>query len=114
MFLAIINDTYSEVKADMSQQRSEMEMTDLIKKVLNYTYYINTSRRANNDRKAQGSECTPESAVSPEATPDTAMFGSGCIFLEIRKMSLEKKKNIRKVVFRKVFSLNLIFFIKLK
>lgn len=35
MFLAIINDTYSEVKADMSQQRSEMEMTDLIKKVLN-------------------------------------------------------------------------------
>lgn len=34
MFLAIINDTYSEVKADMSQQRSEMEMTDLIKKVL--------------------------------------------------------------------------------
>lgn len=33
MFLAIINDTYSEVKADMSQQRSEMEMTDLIKKV---------------------------------------------------------------------------------
>lgn len=35
MFLAIINDTYSEVKADMSQQRTEMEMTDLIKKVLN-------------------------------------------------------------------------------
>ncbi|KAK0133842.1 Polycystin-2 [Merluccius polli] len=32
MFLAIINDTYSEVKADMSQQRNEMEMTDLIKK----------------------------------------------------------------------------------
>ncbi|XP_035516341.1 polycystin-2 isoform X1 [Morone saxatilis] len=35
MFLAIINDTYSEVKADMSQQRSEMEMTDLIKKGCN-------------------------------------------------------------------------------
>lgn len=34
MFLAIINDTYSEVKADMAQQRSEMEITDLIKKVL--------------------------------------------------------------------------------
>ncbi|XP_066535525.1 polycystin-2 isoform X2 [Hoplias malabaricus] len=32
MFLAIINDTYSEVKADMAQQRSEMEITDLIKK----------------------------------------------------------------------------------
>lgn len=37
MFLAIINDTYSEVKADMSQQRSEMEMTDLIKKVFMYS-----------------------------------------------------------------------------
>ncbi|XP_059903506.1 polycystin-2 isoform X1 [Gadus macrocephalus] len=35
MFLAIINDTYSEVKADMSQQRTEMEMTDLIKKGCN-------------------------------------------------------------------------------
>lgn len=35
MFLAIINDTYSEVKTDMSQQRSEMEMSDLIKKVCN-------------------------------------------------------------------------------
>ncbi|KAM6972276.1 polycystin-2 isoform 2-T2 [Aplochiton taeniatus] len=35
MFLAIINDTYSEVKADLSQQRSEMEMTDLIKKGCN-------------------------------------------------------------------------------
>uniref|UniRef100_H3D0E5 Polycystin-2 n=1 Tax=Tetraodon nigroviridis TaxID=99883 RepID=H3D0E5_TETNG len=35
MFLAIINDTYSEVKADMSQQRSEMEMTDFIKKGCN-------------------------------------------------------------------------------
>ncbi|XP_054634535.1 polycystin-2 isoform X2 [Dunckerocampus dactyliophorus] len=35
MFLAIINDTYSEVKADMAQQRSDMEMTDLIKKGCN-------------------------------------------------------------------------------
>ncbi|XP_030643868.1 polycystin-2 [Chanos chanos] len=35
MFLAIINDTYSEVKADMSQQRSEMEISDLIKKSYN-------------------------------------------------------------------------------
>ncbi|XP_062378932.1 polycystin-2 isoform X1 [Sardina pilchardus] len=35
MFLAIINDTYSEVKTDMSQQRSEMEMSDLIKKGYN-------------------------------------------------------------------------------
>lgn len=33
MFLAIINDTYAEVKADMAQQRTEMEITDLIKKV---------------------------------------------------------------------------------
>lgn len=33
MFLAIINDTYSEVKADLGQQRSELEIADLIKKV---------------------------------------------------------------------------------
>ncbi|XP_048387001.2 polycystin-2 isoform X2 [Stegostoma tigrinum] len=32
MFLAIINDTYSEVKSDMAQQKNEMELTDLIKK----------------------------------------------------------------------------------
>ncbi|KAI1887415.1 hypothetical protein AGOR_G00190060 [Albula goreensis] len=35
MFLAIINDTYSEVKGDMAQQKSEMELTDLIKKGYN-------------------------------------------------------------------------------
>lgn len=40
MFLAIINDTYSEVKADMSQQRCEMEMTDLIKKVSNENTHL--------------------------------------------------------------------------
>ncbi|KAM5271785.1 polycystin-2 [Ctenodactylus gundi] len=32
MFLAIINDTYSEVKSDMAQQRAEMELSDLIRK----------------------------------------------------------------------------------
>ncbi|XP_066430192.1 polycystin-2 isoform X1 [Eleutherodactylus coqui] len=32
MFLAIICDTYSEVKTDMAQQKSEMELADLIKK----------------------------------------------------------------------------------
>lgn len=32
MFLAIINDTYSEVKTDMAQQKNEMELTDLIRK----------------------------------------------------------------------------------
>lgn len=32
MFLAIINDTYSEVKSDMAQQKAEMELSDLIKK----------------------------------------------------------------------------------
>ncbi|KAJ1218769.1 hypothetical protein NDU88_006345 [Pleurodeles waltl] len=32
MFLAIINDTYSEVKTDMAQQKHEMELTDLIRK----------------------------------------------------------------------------------
>lgn len=41
MFLAIINDTYSEVKADMSQQRSEMEMTDFIKKVISHQMLLN-------------------------------------------------------------------------
>ncbi|XP_008828400.1 polycystin-2 [Nannospalax galili] len=32
MFLAIINDTYSEVKSDLAQQKAEMELSDLIKK----------------------------------------------------------------------------------
>jgi len=33
MFLAIINDTYSEVKADISTQKSEFEMADYFKQV---------------------------------------------------------------------------------
>ena len=33
MFLAIINDTYSEVKADISTQKSEFEMADYLKQV---------------------------------------------------------------------------------
>uniref|UniRef100_A0A8C6EJA8 Polycystin-2 n=1 Tax=Microcebus murinus TaxID=30608 RepID=A0A8C6EJA8_MICMU len=32
MFLAIINDTYSEVKSDLAQQKAEMEISDLVKK----------------------------------------------------------------------------------
>ncbi|XP_046350413.1 polycystin-2-like isoform X1 [Haliotis rufescens] len=32
MFLAIINDTYSEVKGDMANQKNEFEMTDFFKK----------------------------------------------------------------------------------
>lgn len=32
MFLAIINDTYSEVKAELANQKSEFEMTDYFKK----------------------------------------------------------------------------------
>jgi len=32
MFLAIINDTYSEVKNDMSTQKSEFEIGDYFKK----------------------------------------------------------------------------------
>lgn len=35
MFLAIINDTYSEVKADISQQKNEFEMGDYFKKGYN-------------------------------------------------------------------------------
>lgn len=34
MFLAIINDTYSEVKSDMAQQKAEMELSDLIRKII--------------------------------------------------------------------------------
>ena len=33
MFLAIINDTYSEVKAEISAQKSEFEISDYIKRV---------------------------------------------------------------------------------
>jgi len=32
MFLAIINDTYSEVKNDMTTQKSEFELRDYLKK----------------------------------------------------------------------------------
>ncbi|KFV69600.1 Polycystin-2, partial [Dryobates pubescens] len=35
MFLAILNDTYSEVRADMAQQKAEMELSDLIRKGYN-------------------------------------------------------------------------------
>jgi len=35
MFLAIINDTYSEVKAEIAQQKSEFEITDYIKRGYN-------------------------------------------------------------------------------
>uniref|UniRef100_A0A7M4FZE9 Polycystin-2 n=1 Tax=Crocodylus porosus TaxID=8502 RepID=A0A7M4FZE9_CROPO len=35
MFLAIINDTYSEVKSDMAQQKNEMELSDLLKRGYN-------------------------------------------------------------------------------
>ncbi|XP_069755503.1 polycystin-2-like protein 1 [Narcine bancroftii] len=35
MFLAIINDTYSEVKADLSNQKSELQITDIIKQGYN-------------------------------------------------------------------------------
>ena len=33
MFLAIINDTYAEVKTDIAGQQSEFEITDYFKKV---------------------------------------------------------------------------------
>ena len=33
MFLAIVNDAYSEVKAEMSRQKHEFEMIDFFKKV---------------------------------------------------------------------------------
>jgi len=40
MFLAIINDAYSEVKAEMSRQKHEFEMIDFFKKVLLSFYYV--------------------------------------------------------------------------
>ena len=33
MFLAIINDTYSEVKAEIAEQKDEFDMGDYFKKV---------------------------------------------------------------------------------
>ena len=33
MFLAIINDTYAEVKSDLAQQKSEFEISDYFKRV---------------------------------------------------------------------------------
>jgi len=33
MFLAIINDTYSEVKSELAEQKNELEMGDFFKKV---------------------------------------------------------------------------------
>jgi len=37
MFLAIINDTYSEVKGDMANQKNEFEMGDYFKRVCIYS-----------------------------------------------------------------------------
>jgi hypothetical protein len=49
MFLAIINDTYSEVKSDLSTQKSEFQLGDYFKKsyekVLNR---LNVKRDVNN------------------------------------------------------------------
>lgn len=33
MFLAIINDTYSEVKEELTSQKDELQITDIIKQV---------------------------------------------------------------------------------
>lgn len=33
MFLAIINDTYTEVKEELSSQKDELQITDIIKQV---------------------------------------------------------------------------------
>lgn len=39
MFLAIINDTYAEVKSDIAQQQSEFELGDYFKKVPRFRYF---------------------------------------------------------------------------
>lgn len=36
MFLAIINDTYTEVKEELSSQKDELQITDIIKQVRSY------------------------------------------------------------------------------
>lgn len=38
MFLAIINDTYGEVKAELSSQRNEFEIADYFKQVGLYNW----------------------------------------------------------------------------
>lgn len=85
MFLAIINDTYSEVKADMSQQRSEMEMTDLIKKVLNHMYiYFWLGIKSTLVTMPIMTEQLWDQSIQLKAAPDIAIFGSGVISVEIQ------------------------------
>lgn len=38
MFLAIINDTYSEVKEELSNQKNELQLTDILKQVLSFIH----------------------------------------------------------------------------
>lgn len=44
MFLAIINDTYSEVKSDMANAKNEFEIADYFKKVSKDSGYIGEKR----------------------------------------------------------------------
>lgn len=39
MFLAIINDTYSEVKEELSSQKDELQLSDILKQVMNSESY---------------------------------------------------------------------------
>jgi len=47
MFLAIINDTYSEVKSELASQKDEFQISDLIKQVshprLEHTVYTSAN-----------------------------------------------------------------------
>lgn len=40
MFLAIINDTYTVVKEELSSQKDELHITDIIKRVWSQIDYI--------------------------------------------------------------------------
>lgn len=46
MFLAIINDTYSEVKEELSSQKDELQLSDILKQVMNSerrgTFYLDS------------------------------------------------------------------------
>lgn len=40
MFLAIINDTYSEVKEELASQKDDLQITDIIKQVNEITIHL--------------------------------------------------------------------------
>ena len=58
MFLAIINDTYTEVKEELSSQKNELQITDIIKQVK-----IRFLREFNHTHTHSLIRCCPQSYV---------------------------------------------------